>query len=71
MDLAEKPLTTADLRERPTLTVEQAGQVLGRAGAYQAVRRGEIPSVRIGHRIVVPTGALLRLLDETRAPVGA
>lgn len=50
--------------ERQTLTVAQAARVLGigRNQAYEAVRRGEIPSVRIGRRIVVPRAALERLL---------
>ena len=41
---------------RLTLTVEEAAVLLGisRNSAYEAVRRGEIPSVRIGGRIVIP-----------------
>ena len=41
---------------RLTLTVEEAAALLGisRNSAYEAVRRGEIPSVRIGGRIVIP-----------------
>lgn len=34
--------------------------------AYLAVRRGEIPSVRIGRRLLVPRGALQRLMDGCR-----
>jgi excisionase family DNA binding protein len=50
--------------ERLTLTVEEAASILGisRAGAYDAVQRGEIPSIRIGRRILVPRAALDRLL---------
>jgi excisionase family DNA binding protein len=49
------------------LSVEEAGQVLriSRQSAYQAVRAGEIPSVRIGRRVLVPRHALLALLDGT------
>ena len=58
----------ADLESdvRATLTVEQAGELLGisRGLAYEAVRRGEIPSVRIGRRILVPAAALRALLGE-------
>ncbi len=41
---------------RLTITVEEAAAHLGisRNSAYEAVRRGEIPSVRIGGRIVIP-----------------
>ena len=51
---------------RETLTVEEAGRVLGlgRAAAYAAVRRGEIPCLRFGRRVVVPRQALDRLLLE-------
>jgi excisionase family DNA binding protein len=44
---------------RLTLTVEEAGTLIGisRALAYELVRRGEIPSLRIGSRVVVPVHA--------------
>jgi excisionase family DNA binding protein len=50
--------------QRATLTVEDAAEVLGigRSAAYEGVRRGEIPSLRIGRRLVVPRAALERLL---------
>lgn len=49
---------------RLTVTVEEAAEMLGvsRNSAYVAVRSGELPSVRIGKRIVVPKSALVRLL---------
>ena len=42
--------------ERRTLTVDEAAQALGisRASAYKAVERGEIPTLRLGKRLVVP-----------------
>lgn len=53
--------------ERLTLTVEEAAASLGisRASAYEAVRRGEIPAIRIGRRLLVPKARLDRLLDAT------
>lgn len=50
---------------RPTLTVQEVADLLriGRSSAYAAVRSGEIPSMRVGHRLLVPTAALLRRLD--------
>ena len=62
--------TPADLPARLTLTVEEAAATLGisRAFAYEAVRRGEIPSIRIGRRILVPFAALGRLLSATDPP---
>lgn len=51
-------------QDTPTLTVEQAAEALGisRGSAYEAVNRGEIPSLRIGRRLVIPTAALWRML---------
>lgn len=45
---------------RKTLNVDEVAQLLGigRTLAYQAVRRGEIPSIRIGNRYLVPKAAL-------------
>lgn len=49
-----------------TLTVTETAKVLGigRASAYEAVRQGQIPSLRIGNRIVVPRAKLTELLGE-------
>lgn len=46
------------------MSVEQTGEVFGisRASAYEGVRTGEIPSIRIGRRIVVPTAAVCQML---------
>ena len=48
-----------------TVSVEEAGRILGysRNTAYEAVRRGEIPTIRFGRKIRVPKAALQRLLD--------
>jgi excisionase family DNA binding protein len=63
--------------DRLTLTVEETAEMLGisRALAYEAVRRGEIPHIRIGRRILVPTIAIARVLQgatpsETPYPYG-
>jgi excisionase family DNA binding protein len=47
-----------------TISVTEAGERLGvsRNLAYQAARSGEIPTVRIGHRLLVPIAAFERLL---------
>jgi excisionase family DNA binding protein len=56
-----------------TLSVPEAGQVLGigRAAAYDAARAGQIPTVRIGKRLLVPVAALERLLAIGVLPLGA
>jgi len=59
-----------DANERPTLTVDETGELMGisRNSAYKGVKDGSIPSIRIGNRILVPTAALRRMLqvDEPR-----
>ena len=61
--------------KRGTYTVVEAARVLGisREVAYRAVSTGEIPSVRIGKRILIPRVALDRLLaaDTPTRPVEA
>jgi hypothetical protein len=58
-----------DPSTEPVVSVERAGQVLGlsRGSAYEAVRRGEIPSLRFNRRLVVPTARLLALLGADGA----
>lgn len=45
-----------------TVTEVAALLGIGRGSAYQAVREGTIPSLRIGRRLVIPAAALERLL---------
>ena len=47
------------------LSVEEAAGVLGisRNSAYEAVRQGQIPALRIGRTIRVPASGLRRLLE--------
>jgi len=50
--------------DRRTISVEEAGRRLGvgRGLAYELARRGEIPALRLGRRLVVPEAALDLLL---------
>lgn len=65
----EQPQSVAQqsqpLEERLTITVDEAAELLGvsRSTAYSLVRQGELPSLRLGRRIVVPVRRLLALLD--------
>ena len=47
-----------------TISVIEAGRRLGvgRALAYEAARRGEIPSIRLGRRLLVPIAAFEAML---------
>ena len=58
------PFTVDQLAGRATLTVEQTAQILGlgRTAAYDAARRGELPTGRLGRRLLVPVPALLEWL---------
>lgn len=51
--------------EQPTMQLwPLVGQLLGlgRAATYEAARRGDIPTMRFGRRITVPTAAFRRML---------
>lgn len=51
-------------KEKLTVTVDEAARRLGlgRNATYEAVRKGEVPAIRIGKRWLVPTAALDRML---------
>jgi hypothetical protein len=53
------------LKEEPSISVELAGRALGirRSSAYAAIRSGELPHIKIGRRIAVPTAWLRRKLQ--------
>ena len=55
-----------DLDHRITLTIEETASLLGlgRTATYEAARRGQIPSRRLGRRVVVPVPALLEWLSS-------
>ena len=57
-------ITLGELDERITLTIEETASLLGlgRTATYEAARRGQIPSRRLGRRLVVPVPALLEWL---------
>ncbi len=46
------------------LTVMEAASLLrlGRNGAYEAIKRGELFAVKVGRRLLVPKAALLQML---------
>jgi excisionase family DNA binding protein len=55
------PFSLDQLAGKATITAEQTAQVLGlgRTAAYEAARRGELPTRRLGRRLLVPVPALL------------
>lgn len=50
--------------ERLTVTVEEAGKLLGisRNNAYVLATKGELPTIRLGKRLLVPKAAIEKLL---------
>jgi excisionase family DNA binding protein len=53
-----------DISERKTYNIEEAGRLLGvgRNQAYDAAKTGQIPTIKIGKRLLVPKAALDRML---------
>lgn len=60
------PATVPELpraEQRPLLTVDELVELvpkLGRTAAYESIRRGEIPSIKYGRKVFIPTAALRR-----------
>ena len=48
-----------------TLTVDEAGQLLriGRNNMYRLVNSGQIQSIKVGRKILIPRNALVRFLS--------
>lgn len=73
MKASANNLLVPDPSCEPTISVDRAASLLGisRSTAYAAVRSGEIPSVKFGQKIVIPTAGILRMLGLSRvtAPV--
>jgi excisionase family DNA binding protein len=62
-----------DLTGRYTITIPEAAIVLGvsRNSAYQAARCGELPTIQVGRRKLVPTDKLRLMLGAkpTKRPI--
>jgi excisionase family DNA binding protein len=57
----------------PTMTVEETAVVfnISRSTAYEAARTGEIKTIRVGRRMLVPTAWVRRTLElDAAAPAG-
>jgi excisionase family DNA binding protein len=51
-----------------TVTIDEAANALGigRNSAYAAARTGELPTVRVGKRLLVPIAALETMLSKPK-----
>lgn len=52
--------------EKKVMTIIEAAKVLGisKGSAYEAARSGQIPTIRIGRRLIVPRVAFERMLEQ-------
>lgn len=52
--------------ERQVLNLAEAGKILGlpRTTVFAAVKRGEIPHIRIGRRLLIPRIGIQRMLEQ-------
>ena len=57
-----------DIDNRLCMSVPEAAKLLGisRNNAYELVKRGELPSIKLGKRKLIPKVALERKLLEAR-----
>ena len=60
-------MVSPSTQDRIVLTVEEAAKLLriSRGLAYEMVRQGALPTIRLGRRILVPRQALERMLANT------
>tara|TARA_Y100000310_G_scaffold299145_1_gene333711 strand:- start:848 stop:1072 length:225 start_codon:yes stop_codon:yes gene_type:complete len=57
------------VNEKVVLTVEEAGELLriSRSSAYEAARKGQLPTIKIGRRLLVPVRAIEKMLEREPA----
>lgn len=66
-------MTLKEALTRPTISVPDAGKLffgLARNAAYDAAKAGDIPTIKIGGRIMVPVAPLAERLG-LRAAIGS
>jgi len=51
--------------QRQTLTAKETAEILGVATptVYAAVKRGELPAIKIGDRVLIPRAAVQHMLE--------
>ena len=59
-------LGNASADPRATVSVEEAGKILGigRALAYRLAKDRQLPTIKLGNRLLVPKHALQKLLGQ-------
>jgi excisionase family DNA binding protein len=66
LPLAESRYGEKNVTDRQTLTPADIAKLWGlsKNSVYEALRRGEIPSVRVGRKFIIPADALNKLLSK-------
>jgi hypothetical protein len=65
--VAKEYQTMSNEPECKTITVEDAGRIyfgLSRNGSYDAAKRGDIPTIKVGRLLRVPIAAMERRIAE-------
>jgi excisionase family DNA binding protein len=64
-DIVQSSTVSVPEADRLTMSVPEAGRLLGlsRGSSYEAAKRGEIPTIRIGRLLLVPISAFDRTLN--------
>lgn len=67
IDRTTSDTITNSLAGRATITIEEAATLLGigRTAAYEAANRGQLPTRRLGRRLLVPVPAFLDWLGAS------
>ena len=67
--MSERRVITGPDGERLAIAVEEAAHLLGisRSLAYELCARGELPTIRLGRRLVVPKRALFEMIENVEA----
>lgn len=63
------PITVDEARARPTIRADEAAYLLGVStdAVYRAAETGQLPALRVGRRVLIPTARLLELLGAAPA----
>jgi excisionase family DNA binding protein len=67
--MSERRVITRAEGERLVIAVDEAAHLLGisRSLAYELCARGELPTIRLGRRLVVPKRALFKMIENVDA----
>ena len=66
-------MTIEEALQKATMTIPEAGATffgLGRSGAYEAAKRGDLPTIKVGRRLIVPVAPLAEKIG-LRSLIGA